>query len=48
MKYRIDLSSEDYFNLISVLVLAYSKPSNNMHAKRLLETIINNHIKIED
>ena len=47
MKYRIDLSEKDYFDLITVLVLAYSKPTNSTLAKGLLQYIINNHIKVD-
>lgn len=48
MKYRIDLSEKDYFDLITVLVLAYAKPYNSTLAKGLLQHIVNNHIKVDE
>lgn len=47
MKYRIDLSEQDYLDLLTLVVSAYSKGFNK-HAKRLLETLVNERIIINN
>lgn len=47
MKYRIDLSEQDYMDILTILVKAYSK-GENKHSKHLVETFVNERIIIHD